>query len=1103
MGETSLKQGSECKGLKVVKVLRSCVHDGKGLRTTIFFRGCGLKCKWCQNPEALSFEQDKNIDAFYTEKQLLEVVERDKKFYDATSGGVTLSGGEPLLQPADALISLLKKLKKDNININVETTLNAPWKTIEAVLPYVDLFFVDFKAIGDNDLHKKLTGTDDTLICENFDKLISAGAKFQVRMVMVPLMNDSDDSLMNAVLFLKEKGVDKIELLKYHNMYVEKAQKFHLDIKDLGITPEQAADSLKHGLEFFRTNGIAAFNVDADTVRRKTEFPERIVRLQNAQREAGRAISIEVSKIKTRFYKKNGFSGPVHIHRANRLKTVLENKTVKIWPDELLVGNFSEKRVGGQVWEEQYGVLFISFLYKVNRQTPVSFKISAKERLYFYAHIFPYWWKRGLLGRVNPKLSNFIAMLGRSSEMIAGFQNNMAAIAHYIPNYKRIMEMGTTGLVEHIKEIAAAHPENNQDFYKATIISLEALGEWGLRYAEELKKQAAIEKDAVRKAELTEMAHICERVPKYPARTFKEALQSLVFTQIALCQEAYENAVSFGRIDQILYPYYKKDLEEGRITYEQARELIMAFVLKMDEAILVNDGDSFLNVAKLFETLSTDQALTYGGIDREGNDATNDVTYMLIDACELQPLAINMCARINKNSPQKYLDRLAEIYINGCPMPEMFSDEEYLDAVMRRHVTTIENARDYPIVGCVEPLASDDHFGNTDSANMNVVLPFLQGMKGHTHELWNYTNRVYFQHLITRVYEYVFYKKTKCPYCRLMTKHRKNVLEKKRVKKGMYIYNPAQSMDQLLERMQTSLNKLATEVLTDQQNIEKQLATYFTTPLASSLYEGCLRRGKDAYEGGCDYNTSGIQALGIVDVADSLYSIEELVFKQKKYTMLEMIEAIDSNFKGEKNQKILADILALPKFGDDSSREPAKWVSKVMGMYKAALDQVPYNGPRNASYTPGYYALNVNDRYGLKTQALPSGRLAGVPLANSITNHYGMEESDLLSSLNAIGDVNYKDYACNGTTTTLHIDSALFPGEEGIKNLSGIIYTFLTEGGMQFQPNVINRDLLIDAYNNPEKYKYLMVRVAGYCSYFNELSDDLKKVIINRTCYSF
>ena len=1085
--------------LKVSKIQRTCVQDGAGIRTTVFFQGCGLRCLWCQNPESLTSKLYDDALGDQTVEEILDVVLRDKAYYRNTGGGVTLSGGEPLLQDTKSLETLIQALNKEGIKVAIETTLFVKWETIESLIPLIDLFFVDFKAM-DNELHKKLTGQSNELILSNLKKLVNSKANIKFRMVMVPEHNDSEANIKDTAELIKSYGFDTIELLKYHNMYEDKAKRLNIDIPMLGITPERSLISLKAGLETFKKYGVNAFNIVENSVKRTSEFTDRVMGIQQDIRDAGRALCIEAGKLKTKFYRKNGFKEPVHIHRAKRMKYLLENKSVIVYPKELLVGNFTAKRCAGQIWEEQYGILDISFLYKLHKQTPVAFKISAKERWYFYTRMFSFWRKKSLLGRVNKKLKDFIAMLGRSSEMIAGFNNNMAAIAHFIPNYDRLLELGTEGLIEEIRRHAEEYKDNDQTFYEGAIIGIGALADWADRYSAKLKEMADEETDEQRKAELVKMSEICARVPRYPARTFHEALQAIVLIQIAICNEAYENAVSFGRLDQILYPYYKADLEAGRITYEEAKELICLFILKMDECILVNDGDSFLNVAKLFETLSIDQALTFGGTDREGNDATNDLTYIMVDACELQPLAVNMCARIHKNSPEKYINRLAEIYINGCPMPELFSDEVYFEAIPRKHKTTIENARNYAIVGCVEPIASDDHFGNTDSANVNVTLPLLQAIKGHNHDLWNYSTKEYIQKVYTRFTEYFFARFKKCPYCSMMVRIDNRKVEKRKVKKGMYIYNPPKSMDELLERYQERLNALTNSVLADQQKIVKVLGEHFTTPIASALFKGCLKRGKCAYQGGTDFNSSGIQGVGITDAADSLYAIDELVFKQGKYQLIDLIRAIDNNFEAEEFKQMHKDILALPKFGDDSSKEPVKWINKVLGMWNYALDNVP-NPDRGGYYTAGYYALNVSDRYGLKTQALPSGRLKGVPLANSVTPHYGKEESNLMSALNSVASANFTDYAANGTTVTFHIDSALFPGQEGIENLAGIFKTFLTEGGMQFQPNIISRDILIEAYNNPDKYKYLMVRVAGYCSYFNELSDDLKKIIINRTCY--
>jgi len=307
-------------------------------------------------------------------------------------------------------------------------------------------------------------------------------------------------------------------------------------------------------------------------------------------------------------------------------------------------------------------------------------------------------------------------------------------------------------------------------------------------------------------------------------------------------------------------------------------------------------------------------------------------------------------------------------------------------------------------------------------------------------------------------------------------------------------------MEELLARFQARLNHLATSILTDHQAIEEAIREDFTTPLASSLSRGCVESGKDVNQGGAKFNSSGIQAVGITDVADSLHAIDEVAYKKKLYTLQDIINAMDHDFEGPAYQKIREALLAVPKFGQDDSQEAVDWVNRTLQIYVDALKQVP-NCPRNGIYTAGYYALNVNDVYGKKTPSIPSGRLKGVPLANSVAPHYGMQAADLLSSLNSVAGVDFVNYAPNGTTVTFTIDSALFQGTDGVRNLSSIFSTYFKEGGMQFQPNVINREMLLDAYNNPEKYPYLLVRVAGYCAYFNHLSDDLKKIIINRTCY--
>ncbi|MCL2023602.1 MAG: radical SAM protein, partial [Oscillospiraceae bacterium] len=940
--------------LQVVRIQRSCVHDGTGLRSTIFFRGCGLECKWCHNPETRSFSSQVGDEFITTDpssiaQDIAETVLRDKKYYLVSGGGVTLSGGEPFLQNTAALEELLKLLKAEGIHITAETALHAPWENIQALMGYIDMFIVDLKAI-DTELHKELTNQTAQLIHENLEKLVSAKVPLKLRMLMVPGLNDGEEHIKKTVKYIKTLGLDSIELMRYHNMHEGKAERLGLDVPLLGITPDQSLVSLKKGIELFNSQGIAADNDELRDKPPMAEFTPRVKMLRDEILEAPREISFEVARLKTEYYKKfKGFKKPVHIHRAERLHHVMANKTIKVYDGELLVGNFTEKRVAGQLWEEQYGSLYATFLHKAHKQTPVPFIASKEDKKYFYKEILFYWLTKNTIFRGGGSLSNIVLNLSRVAETSTGFNNNFAAIAHFVVNFERVLKLGTNGMKKEIEEAKIKYPENNQDFYNGALISIEALELWSERYAAHLEELASKESDPKRRAELEKMAEICNHVPKNPARTFHEALQSMMFLHMALCIEAYENAISFGRFDQILYPYFKADFEAGRITYEEAKELLCLFVIKMDEVIIVNDGDGVLNISKLFETLSVDQALTFGGVGKDGKDATNDVTYMCIDACELQPLAINMCARIHKDSPQKYLDRLAEIYINGCPMPELFSDDIYIESLLRHYDTSIENARNYSIVGCVEPVASDDHFGNTDSANMNLALPLLQAMKGHEHDLWHFGLGMQIEKLLTRFIEYG--AKNGIIKESAVTKRAKKV-HKRNIKRGMFEYSPPKDMDELLTRFRARLGELAKSVLDDQQTIEKALRNYFTTPLASSLYKGCIETGKDAYEGGTNYRTAGIQAVAVTDVADSLHVIEELVYKQKKYTILQLIQAIDANFEGY--EELHRDVNAIPKFGDDSSPRAAEWVSCVMGVYNDVLDATPY-AVRDGKYTAGYY----------------------------------------------------------------------------------------------------------------------------------------------------
>ena len=405
----------------------------------------------------------------------------------------------------------------------------------------------------------------------------------------------------------------------------------------------------------------------------------------------------------------------------------------------------------------------------------------------------------------------------------------MASIAHFLVNNDRLLRLGTSGIATQARQL---HTPANP-FYDSVLLALKALDEFAERYVELLNKMAAKNATLGGKPNCCTWLK-CAWVPKNPARTFHEALQAIMFLQIALCTESFENAISPGRLDQILYPYYKADVEAGRVDYESAKELMACFILKMDEIVFLNDGDRLFQFGKLFESLSPVETVTVGGTDGQGNDATNDVTYMILDVCGLRPISVNMAARIHKTVQLEYVERIAQVYLNGSPMPALYNDEVYVQALCREYGVSDEDARGYGIVGCVEPVASDDHFANTDSANVNIVLPFIQALTGDTSRLWH-----------------------------LGDLGRLN----RRFQSILLGNRPPASMDELMQRFRQRLQAIVRDILAEQQLIETTLASSMPTPLASSLYQGCMTSGRDVYEGGTKINSSGIQAVGITDVA--------------------------------------------------------------------------------------------------------------------------------------------------------------------------------------------------------------------------------------------
>ncbi|MBF0300652.1 MAG: hypothetical protein HQK51_18200 [Oligoflexia bacterium] len=540
------------------------------------------------------------------------------------------------------------------------------------------------------------------------------------------------------------------------------------------------------------------------------------------------------------------------------------------------------------------------------------------------------------------------------------------------------------------------------------------------------------------------VAETCANVPQRPAKTFREALQSSFFAMIALTLEVQEQGLSFGRIDQWTYPYYKADIENKRLTPEEAYELICCFTVKMSE---LNPAFPELGT-KLYGGMMSGQGADFGGVDpATGEDATNELTYMFLDACGLGMRQPNYHARISPTkSNTKYLNEISRLLCSGSPTPALFNDDVAIPLMQKTHNTSIEMARDYSIVGCMELVLSGNHFGDTDWALINIVRPL-----------------------------------------EVIVKDEKFI-------------TPS-NMNDVVNYYKLHLNEQFENIVKDVWRLEKGLKE-FPTLLSDALIDGSMEKGLDVNNGGAFYNSGGVQAVGLADVSNSLAAIDHLVFQKKICTWEELKIALQCNFRGsglvseaplkKTHDELRARCISSPKFGNDE--ELADYYADiVMKIFSQILDQ--YKNTRGGNFLAGYYSMTTHVVFGKKTGAIPSGRMAGEMFANGFSPTLGSEMKGPTAALNSIAK---QTPGANGTSTNIKFDIELMRGSEGIDLMRGIILGFFNRGGLQLQVNILDRAMLLDALSNPEKYRDLIVRVSGYCAYFNDLSPEMKKIIINR-----
>jgi len=735
-------------------------------------------------------------------------------------------------------------------------------------------------------------------------------------------------------------------------------------------------------------------------------------------------------------------SEPMVIRKAKALSYLLKHKSVRIYPDELIAGNMGSGRISALIQPELAGVFMGTDLLWIGRRKTTPLCIAWRDRLKLLFRVFPYWLVRNMPFRAFfPRFREFVRYALEQLDATYYLINEAGGIGHFLPNYEKMLRLGVSGYMESFEE-------KEGDLHSAARIACEGLVDYSKRLAQDAERLAAEEKDSGRAAELNEIARICNKVPHSPAETFHEALQSLWLTHMAVNLEGLNSAISFGRMDQYLYPYYQRDLEEGRITRERARELLLCFSAKATEHVFLLSE----KVSQYHGGYLVVQAAIVGGMDRGGKDAVNDLTYLLLDIMEESGLRDpNYQARIHAGAPEAYLRRVAEVARKGNGVPAIFNDGAAIASLVS-HGYPLEEARDYATVGCVELALPGNSFFSTDAGLFNLPLCL-----------------------------------------ELALNHGK--LFKRRRRVGAATPDPASltTIDQVIEAFRVQVEHMVARMIADLQVIEKGNMDYHPTPLSSLLVDGCLESGRDVTAGGAFYNSSGIQGVGVADVADSLAALDEVVFQRRKYTMAQVLKALRKDFASDPD--IQAELLKAPKYGNDHTLADG-YADLVVHIFHSALAQ--HRNTRGGPYVPGFYSVTCHVAFGQKVGALPSGRRAGEPFAASLGSANGRDRLGPTALLNSVAHID-STLAPNGYALNLRFDPATLAGDRGVNILAGLVKGFFDSGGMEMQLNVLDPEMLEDARRNPGKYPELVVRVSGYCAYFDDLPDAAKQEIIART----
>ncbi len=781
------------------------------------------------------------------------------------------------------------------------------------------------------------------------------------------------------------------------------------------------------------------------------EYTPRVGRLRQRIVDSPREVCVERARYLTQSMAANWHLPPL-TRMSMALEHILDNISVIIRDDELIVGCRTGKPKGAPLFPENKWRWIEGDLEDFGNRVLQRVSITEEEQRELKEDILPFWRGRTVEDLLEERLPPDVAE-DMDKYVFTMVLEITYGIGHFTMDHPNILRQGLSGIIAEAQQrydalTSEERMEEKGLFYDAVIRSLRATIRFANRYADLAQSLAEDESDPRRAEELKAIAQVCRRVPEHPARTFHEAVQCVYFIHLVAQIESGGNSISLGRIDQILYPYYAADRQAGRITPEQARELLSLLFIKTNEIWNILE-EAFIPGGEGTEGKTT-QNVVVGGVDTDGEDATNELSYIGLDAyADVRTVQPNFGVRLSSKAPSDLFLRAIEYAKDGVLL-HFFNDEAIIES-LQRGGCTLEDACDYGVVGCVEPSAQGKTFGSTFAVQFSGVKCLEFALSNGVDNIFGY-------------------------------------------QAGIESGDPAtfDSFDQVWNAYDAQVSHFMAQMTRGMALLDETIAEVLPSPFASAMIEGPLEKGLDLTRGGAIYNSTGVQLIGFSNVVDSLRAVKKGVFEDGVMSLEELSTCLAEDWD-EAEEKRAYLLHKIAKYGNDDDEVDAMAARVLEHFCDEVLRHSNYRGGR---FWPGVFTVGFHIALGAFAGASADGRCAGEVLGNGITPTNGNALGGPTAIVNSVTKLPLT-HIHNGVNLNMRFNPS------GVKPeiLLALVQTYFEQGGCQVQFNMVDSATLREAQAHPEKYRDLVVRVSGYSALFTGLSEIAQNEIISRMEY--